>query len=95
MNDTTYLRKTTIIPDIAFVRKTVAYKAKFALFHILFQRIECFSSSYLSYHVRTWVPYAHYSILYLYFGVGPPWDLDYHVVQCLFLVGIQWNIMKR
>lgn len=42
-----YLWQATIVPDIALVRKTIAYKAKFALFHILLQRIESLSSSYL------------------------------------------------
>jgi hypothetical protein len=38
----TYLRQSTIVPDVSLVRETVAYKPKFALLDVLFQWIHLF-----------------------------------------------------
>ena len=77
-----YAWESTIVPQVAFVRKAVAHETQLALLDVLFDWIKEFFFRDLWVHVSQHHSSLHFSVVlstYLQFGICPARDLYDHV----------------
>ena len=101
----TYLREGAVVPEITLVGEAVTDEAELALLRVLLDGVQGLLLGDLSWtlvhdHGLTLVcPRAEHPLgavsTHLLLGVGPAGDLDNHVQDCLLLIGIQRDVVKR
>ena len=97
----TYLRKSTIIPEIAVMREAIANVSELTLLDVLLDGVHWFLFRYLHSILVRSSPCnrSHadksFELAYFHLCVSPSWDFDNHIQHRLLLVGIQRNVMER
>ncbi len=87
-----YLWKCSIVPEIAFVREAIADVAELPLLNVLLDGVQRLFLGDLEEHVnsnpRLGVWAFVKSLAYLHLSIGPSWNLDNHIQDCLLLIGV-------
>lgn len=99
----TYSWKSTIVPDVAFVRKHISYKAGSALPDVLLYRVECLIPGNLSALLSVAHPHIYVLCLgqrflsntYLELRVGPPRYFYHHVQALLVTINVQRDVVPN